>query len=50
VLESESNQDADLEIDDNPTNTDLKLRLPAQRAALALIDKHTKKIVAKYGF
>ena len=29
---------------------DLVLGLPAQRAALAIIDKKTKQIVAKYGF
>jgi len=50
VIESESDQNADLNIADALTGAQLKLQLPAQRAALAIIDKHTKQIVAKYGF
>jgi Beta-galactosidase len=49
VLESESDQDADLDLHDYTTSSDLKLQLPAQHAALAIIDKHSKRIVAKYG-
>lgn len=49
ILESESNQDSDINLKDG-AGAELKLRLPAQRSALALIDKNTKQIVAKYGF
>ena len=50
VVESESDQEADIEVHDDATGADLKLNLHAQHAALALIDKKTKSIVAKYGF
>ena len=49
VLESESDRDADLDIKDSVTSVNIKSRLPAQRAALAVIDKKTKQIVAEYG-
>jgi len=50
VFESEYSEDIDIDLRDGTTDAELKFRLPAQRAALALIDKHTKQIVAKYGF
>jgi len=50
VVESESPQDQEISFGDLITGTQVKFHLPAQRAALALIDKHTKQIVAKYGF
>ena len=50
VFESEFSQDQDINIRDEVTGTELKFKLPSERAALALIDKHTKQIVAKYGF
>jgi hypothetical protein len=50
ILESESDQDTDINLKDTVTGTELKFRLPSQRAALAFIDKTTKQIVAKYGF
>jgi len=50
ILESESDRDRDITLHDAITGADLKLRLPAQHAALALIDKKTKQLVAKYGF
>lgn len=49
VIESEFSDDQDISIHDEATGTELKFRLPSQRAALALIDKHSKQIVAKYG-
>jgi hypothetical protein len=50
ILESESAGEANIDIRDSLTGVSLKVHLPAQHAALALIDKKTKQIVAKYGF
>jgi len=50
VFESESSQDAAISIKDAPSGVDLRFNLPAQRAALAVVDQTTKQIVAKYGF
>jgi len=50
IFESEFAEDQDINIHDEATGVETRFRLPAQRAALALIDKHTKQIVAKYGF
>lgn len=50
VIESECAEELDIDIRDTTTGVPLKLQLPPQRAALALIDKKTKQIVAKYGF
>jgi len=50
ILESESDRDCDITLHDALTGADLKLQLPAQHAALALIDKKTRQLVAKYGF
>ena len=50
ILESESDQTADIDLRDALTGAGVKFHLPAQRAALALIDKKTKQIIAKYGF
>jgi hypothetical protein len=48
VLENESVSEASISLRDPATGADLTLILPSQRAALAVIDKHTKQIVAKY--
>jgi hypothetical protein len=50
VLESETNQDTDLSLQDATTGTKLQLRLPAQCGALAVIDKRSKEVAVKYGF
>jgi hypothetical protein len=50
ILENESEHLSSLNLKDPATGAELKLTLPAQRAALALIDKETKQIIAKYGF
>ena len=50
VLANESDGGPEISLRDTVTGAELKLILPAQHAALALIDKHTKQIVAKYGF
>jgi hypothetical protein len=49
IFESESDQDTDFALRDAVTGAELKIHLPAQRAVLALVDKHTKQLVAKYG-
>ena len=50
ILESETDQDTDVNLQDTATSVKLHMRLPAQRGALALIDKKTKTITAQYGF
>ncbi len=50
ILESESDQDAAINLQDADTGAHLELRLPAQHGALALLDKKTKQVIAKYGF
>jgi hypothetical protein len=50
IFESEFSQDQDINLRDEVTGAELKFPLPAQHAALALIDKKTKKIAARYGF
>ncbi len=49
VLESEFGEDTKLRITDAATAAEFSLHLPSQHAALAIIDKQTKQIVAKYG-
>ncbi len=50
ILESERDTDTAIDLHDYITGATLKFSLPAQRAAMALIDKDTRKIVARYGF
>jgi hypothetical protein len=50
IFENESVHDSGVGLKDATTDTELSFNLPSQRAALALIDKKTKQIVAKYGF
>ena len=50
ILESESDKDSSITIKDAASGIELPIRLPAQRAVLALIDQKTKQLVAKYGF
>jgi hypothetical protein len=50
ILESESDRNTDISLRDRSTGAELKLRLAAQHSALALVDKRTKAVVAKYGF
>lgn len=50
VMVSETDRDADLDVMDRTSGTELKLRLPAQHAAMALIRKSDGAIAAKYGF
>jgi hypothetical protein len=50
IMESESDSNTDVDFRDEITGVQLKFVLRAQRAAIAIIDKHTRRIVAKYGF
>jgi hypothetical protein len=50
IFENESDQEDSLNLRDPITGAQFPVRVPAGRAALALIDKKTKQIVAKYGF
>ncbi len=50
IFENESVRDSSVNFKDAATDTELRFNLSSQRAALALIDKKTKQIVAKYGF
>src|SRR5712692_5521457 len=50
VLESETADDTQIGLRDAVTGVRLTLKLPAQRAAIALIGKHERTVLAKYGF
>ena len=50
VFVSDSADDAPVKIQDNATGVTVELRLPAQHAAMAVIGKNQKKLLAKYGF
>ena len=50
VLESENVSDAAIDLRDAVSSARLTLKLPAQHAALALIGKKEKAIIARYGF
>jgi hypothetical protein len=50
VMVSETDIDTDVDLRDKTTGSELKLRLPAEHAAVALIRKSDGIIAAKYGF
>jgi len=50
VMASESTEDATIDVHDKLTGVRLTLVLPGQHAALALIGKQEKRVIAKYGF
>jgi hypothetical protein len=50
VLESDSADDARIDLRDKLTGARVTLTLPAQHAALAVVGKQTKSVVAKYGY
>jgi hypothetical protein len=50
VMSSESADETTIDLRDKSTGVRLKLRLPAQRAALALIGKQQKTVLARYGY
>jgi len=50
ILESENADDASIDFRDSLTGARLTVKLPAQHAALALIGKQEKSVIARYGF
>jgi hypothetical protein len=50
ILESESDLDADIKLHDRATGVDLHVPLPSQHAAVVVLGKKEKNIIAKYGF
>jgi hypothetical protein len=50
ILESENAEDAAIDLRDAITGARLTLKLPAQHAAIALIGKREKAVIARYGF
>jgi hypothetical protein len=50
IMASDRADDAGIDLRDKLTGARLTLRLPAQRAAIAVISKQTKSVVSKYGF
>ncbi|MGC2198041.1 MAG: hypothetical protein WA628_25450 [Terriglobales bacterium] len=50
IMASESADDAKIDLRDTLTGARLILQLPSQHAALALIGKRSKAVLAKYGF
>jgi hypothetical protein len=50
VMESEDASDAEIRLTDETTKARLELRLPSERAALAILRKSDGKVIAKYGF
>jgi hypothetical protein len=50
IMSSETADDVRLDLRDTVTGVRLSMQLPSQRAALALVGKRTRAIIAKYGF
>ena len=50
VMVSDSAEDADIDLRDKTTGATLKLHLPSERAAVALIRKVDGALIARYGF
>jgi hypothetical protein len=49
-MESDSADDTNIDLRDKLTGTRVMLRLPAERAALALVGNQAKAVLAKYGY
>lgn len=50
VTGSESTENAEIDIRDKTTGVRLTFQLAGQHAALALIGKQEKRVIARYGF
>jgi len=50
IFESERNEDTEIDLQDSTSGVDLKFQLKSEHAALVVVEKRSKQIVAKYGF
>jgi hypothetical protein len=50
IMASESAEDAQIELKDKTTGASLKLKLAGQRAAMAVVSRKSRGVVARYGF
>jgi len=50
IMASESAEDAQIDLRDRTTGATVKLKLAGQRAAMALVSRKSRAVVAKYGF
>jgi len=50
VLVSDSAADAGIQLEDLATGVRLDFKLPSQHAAIAVLGKKEKKLLARYGF
>ena len=50
ILESENAEDVPVDLRDRVTGARLTLKLPSQHAAMALVGKQEKSVIARYGF
>ena len=50
IMASESAEDTQIELRDKTTGASLGLKLAAQRAAMAVVSKKSRRLIARYGF
>jgi hypothetical protein len=50
IMASESMEDSAIDLRDRATGTSVKLKLASQRAAMVVVSKKSRAVVAKYGF
>jgi hypothetical protein len=50
IMASESAEDAQIDLRDKTTGAFLKLKLAGQRAAMAVVSRKSREVVARYGF
>jgi hypothetical protein len=50
IMASESAEDAQIDLKDKTTGTSLRLKLAGQRAAVAVVSRKSRGVVARYGF
>ena len=50
IMASESAEDTQIELRDKTTGASLGLKLAAQRAAMAVVSKKSRGLIARYGF
>src|SRR5215468_3898538 len=50
IMASESAEDVQIDLHDRTTGASVKLKLASQRAAMAVVSKKNRGVVAKYGY